>query len=210
MSRQRQSKSAAWRRRQAKDPHVRAAKQAGYRSRSAYKLLEINTATNLLFPNARVIDLGAAPGGWSQVAATQIGNRGTLIAVDILPIQPIGNATVIRGDFTNNAIQTQILNTLGNRADVILSDMSPNLTGINATDQAQAVALGAAALEFAECALQKGGAILVKAFEGEERKLLDSLLQNHFAESRTLRPKATRTNSREIYLLGKDFLPKAF
>ena len=190
--------------RHVKDPYVRRAREGGYRSRAAFKLLEINTRDRLLIPGARVVDLGAAPGGWSQVAAGIVGASGRVIGVDLLEIVPISAVTLFRGDFREPAVQAQIVAALGaEKADVVLSDLSPNLSGIASADQARAAELVRAALEFCRQNLREGGALLVKVFQGEEFAGLLKEMKSLFREVRTLKPAASRDESRETYLLAR-------
>jgi 23S rRNA (uridine2552-2'-O)-methyltransferase len=190
--------------RHVKDPYVRRARSDGYRSRAAFKLLEINTRDRLLSPGARVVDLGAAPGGWSQVAAGIVGRSGRVIGVDLLEIAPISGVILYRGDFREPALQAQIVAALGGkRADVVLSDLSPNLSGIASADQARAGELVRTALDFCRGHLREGGALLVKVFQGEEFSGLLKEMKSLFREVRTLKPAASRDESRETYLLAR-------
>jgi 23S rRNA (uridine2552-2'-O)-methyltransferase len=187
-----------------KDPYVRKARSDGYRSRAAYKLIEINTRDRLLIPGARVVDLGAAPGGWTQVAAAAAGPAGRVIAVDLLDIAPMSGVTVLRGDCREPAIQAKLVEALGgHKADVVLSDMSPNISGIASADQARAAELVRMALDFCRVQLQPGGAFLVKVFQGEEFAGLLKEMKSMFREVRTLKPSASREESRETYLLAR-------
>jgi 23S rRNA (uridine2552-2'-O)-methyltransferase len=183
---------------------VRKARSEGYRSRAAYKLLEVNTRDKLLIPGARVVDLGAAPGGWSQVAVQKVAPGGKVIAVDLLEIAPISGMTVLRGDCRDPAIQAQLVAALdGHKADVVLSDMSPNISGIASADQARAAELVRMALDFCRAQLKPGGAFLVKVFQGEEFAALLKEMKTLFREVRTLKPSASREASRETYLLAR-------
>ena len=150
-----------WLRRHVTDPYVRKARAQGYRSRAAYKLMEIDAREKLLRPGMTVLDLGAAPGGWSQVAAESVGRSGRVVAVDLLPIAPISGVTVLQGDFR------QKIPLEGEKADVILSDLSPNLSGIGNVDQARALELSGAAVDLCRKALKPDGVFLTKAFQGE-------------------------------------------
>lgn len=200
----RSKSSQRWLQRHVKDPYVRKARESGYRSRAAFKLLEINTRDRLFIPGASVVDLGAAPGGWSQVAAGKVGAGGRVIAVDLLEIAPISGVTVLRGDFRLAEVQAQIVAALaGAKADVVLSDLSPNLSGIASADQARAAELVRTALDFCRAQLKPGGAFLVKVFQGEEFARLHKEMKNLFAEVRTLKPPASRGESRETYLLAR-------
>jgi 23S rRNA (uridine2552-2'-O)-methyltransferase len=183
---------------------VRKARDEGYRSRAAYKLLEINTRDRLFIPGALVVDLGAAPGGWSQVAAQKVAPSGKVIAVDLLEIAPISNVTVLRGDCREGDLQAQLALALGgNKADVILSDMSPNISGIASADQARAAELVQMAMDFCRQRLRQKGVFLVKVFQGGEFAGLLKELRGMFKDVRTLKPAASREESRETYLLAR-------
>ena len=196
--------SKGWLQRHVKDPYVRRARAEGYRSRAAFKLLEIDTRDRLLVPGAQVVDLGAAPGGWSQVAAGKVGPKGGVVAVDLLEIAPISAVTVLRGDFRAPEVQQLIVAALaGRKADVVLSDLSPNVSGIASADQARAAELVRTAMAFCRAQLQPGGALLVKAFQGEEFASLLQEMKAMFREVRTLKPAASRGESRETYLLAR-------
>lgn len=183
---------------------MRRARSDGYRSRAAFKLIEVNTRDRLLIPRARVVDLGAAPGGWSQVAAEQVGPGGRVIAVDLLEIAPISQVTVLRGDFREAQLQSQVAAALeGHKADVVLSDMSPNISGIASADQARAAELVRTAMDFCRQRLVPEGAFLVKVFQGGEFAGLLKELKGMFRSVRTLKPAASREESRETYLLAR-------
>jgi len=183
---------------------VRKARSEGYRSRAAYKLLEVNTRERLFIPGAQVIDLGAAPGGWSQVAAQKVAPGGGVLALDLLEIVPMSGVTILRGDFRDADMQAGLAAGLGGRkADVVLSDMSPNITGIASADQARAAALVRAAIAFCEDHLGPDGAFLVKVFHGEEFAGVFAEMKRIFREVKTLKPSASREASRETYLLAK-------
>lgn len=190
--------------RHVKDPYVRRARSDGYRSRAAFKLLEINTRDRLLIPGLRVVDLGAAPGGWSQVAAQKAAPGGRVVAIDLLEVAPIPGVTVLRGDVRDPGVRAQLSGALeGRDADVVLSDLSPNISGISSADQARAAELVRLALEFCREQLAPGGAFLVKAFQGEEFAGLLKEMKATFREVRTLKPLASREESRETYLLAR-------
>ncbi len=196
--------SNKWLQRHVKDPYVRRARAEGYRSRAAYKLVEIDRRDKLLRPGARVVDLGAAPGGWSQVAAGKAGAGGCVIAVDLLEIAPISGVTVLRGDFRALEVQAQIVAALaGRKADAVLSDLSPNISGIASADQARAAELVRMALNFCRAQLKPGGAFLVKVFQGGEFAGLLKEMKALFQDVRTLKPSASREESRETYLLAR-------
>jgi len=196
--------SNKWLQRHVKDPFVRKARAEGYRSRAAYKLIEINTRERLLVPGARVVDLGAAPGGWSQVAAQKVAPGGKVIAVDLLEIAPMSGVTVLRGDCREPGIQAQLIEALGGqKADVVLSDLSPNISGIASADQARAAELVRMAIAFCESQLKPGGSFLVKVFQGEEFANVLKKMKRVFREVRTFKPSASREESRETYLLAR-------
>ncbi len=183
---------------------MRKARSEGYRSRAAFKLLEANTRDRLLIPGATVVDLGAAPGGWSQVAAKKVGPGGIVVAVDLLEIAPISGVTVLRGDFRAPEMQAQVAAALGgHKADLVLSDASPNISGIASTDQARAAELVLVAIEFCRVRLKPRGAFLVKLFQGGEFVNVLKEMKSVFAEVRTLKPAASRDQSRETYLLAR-------
>jgi 23S rRNA (uridine2552-2'-O)-methyltransferase len=183
---------------------VRKARSDGYRSRAAFKLLEVNERDRLLVPGARVVDLGAAPGGWSQVAAARVAPGGKVVAVDLLEIAPMSSVTVFRGDFREAATQAQLSESLGGlKADVVLSDMSPNISGIASADQARAAELITLAIAFCQAQLKKDGAFLVKVFQGEEFASVLKEMKRVFREVRTVKPAASREESRETYLLAR-------
>lgn len=199
--------SRRWLRRHVNDPFVRRARVAGYRSRAAWKLIEMDDRDRLLRPGAVVVDLGAAPGGWSQVAAQRVGPRGRVIAVDALEIAPPAGVRFIRGSFLDPAVRKAVREAAGGRADVILSDMMPNVSGISATDQARAAELIHAAIAFCEETLAPEGAFLVKVFQGREFAAVLAALRRSFRSVRTRKPAASRGESRETYLLARGLRP---
>lgn len=190
--------------RHVKDPYVRKARSEGYRSRAAYKLIEVNTRHRLLIPGARVVDLGAAPGGWSQVAVQKVAPGGTVIAVDLLEIVPMSGVTILRGDCREPGIQAQLVEALGGlKANVVLSDLSPNISGIASADQARAAELVQMAIGFCRSQLKPDGAFLVKVFQGEEFIGVLKEMKHRFREVGILKPSASREESRETYLLAR-------
>jgi 23S rRNA (uridine2552-2'-O)-methyltransferase len=196
--------SNKWLQRHVKDPYVRKAREEGYRSRAAYKLIEVNSRNRLLLAGSRVVDLGAAPGGWSQVAAQKVMPGGKVIAVDLLEIAPMSGLTILRGDCREPEIQAQLVEALGgHKADVVLSDMSPNISGIASADQARAAELVQMAIDFCQAQLKPGGAFLVKVFQGGEFAGVLKEMKLKFREVRTIKPSASREESRETYLLGR-------
>jgi len=196
--------SRQWLRRHVTDPYVRKAKEQGYRSRAAFKLLELDEKERLLRPGGVVVDLGAAPGGWSQVAAQKVGSRGRVIAIDMLPVAPISGVTVLRADFRDPIL----IETLqGAQADVVLCDVSPNMTGIPLVDQARALELAGAALDFCVKALKPDGVFVVKAFHGEAFEDLLKRLKATFARVKVAKPAASRGESPETYVVARRLSP---
>jgi len=186
------------------DPYVRKAKALGYRSRAAFKLAEIDRTDRLFARGQRVIDLGAAPGGWSQVAAEKVGPGGRVIAVDVLEMAPLPGVEIIRGDFTEEAVLRQVERALGgDRVDLVLSDLSPNLSGVAAADQARSLELCELALEFALAHLKPGGSLLVKAFQGAGFPAFLQRLRRSFERVASRKPDASRSRSSEMYLLAR-------
>lgn len=185
------------------DPYVQRAQKEGYRSRAAFKLLEIDNRDRLLKCGMVVVDLGAAPGGWSQVAALKVGQGGKVIAVDLLPLLPINNVEFIQGNFCDDGVLAQIEGKLNDKKiGLVISDMSPNISGINMTDQARAMHLAELALDFAVRNLQSNGAFLVKVFQGVGFEDYVRLMRSYFAQVVTRKPDSSRDRSNELYLLG--------
>ena len=198
----RSKSSNRWLERHVKDPYVHKARAGGWRSRAAFKLLEIDARDRLLRPGLRVVDLGAAPGGWSQVAAQEVGRGGRVVAIDLLEVAPIPGVTVLRGDFRDDGMRAALAAALGGeKAGLVLSDLSPNISGIASADQARAAELVRLALDFCRDHLAPGGAFLVKVFQGEEFSGLLKEMKRMFREVRTIKPSASREESRETYLL---------
>jgi 23S rRNA (uridine2552-2'-O)-methyltransferase len=196
--------SKQWMREHVNDVYVQRARSEGYRSRAAYKLFEIAARDKLLRPGLVVIDLGAAPGGWSQVARAQVGTRGRVIALDVLAMEPVAGVEFLRGDFREAAAAAALDRALANRrADLVLSDMSPNISGIALSDQARAMHLAELALEFAVNHLKPGGSLLVKVFQGAGFQEFLPAMRAHFGKVVTRKPEASRGRSNELYLLGK-------
>jgi 23S rRNA (uridine2552-2'-O)-methyltransferase len=193
----------AWLERQINDPFAAKARAHGYRSRAAYKLTEIDDRLRLLKPGVRVIDLGAAPGGWTQVAI----ERGVrhVAGVDLLPVDPIPPAHILEMDFTDPACGPKLIELLGGPPDVVLSDMAPNTVGHRKTDHLRIVGLIEAAADFAIQVLKPGGAFVAKAFQGGETAAVIGQLKRHFSAVRTVKPKASRAESSEIYLVATGF-----
>ena len=186
------------------DVYVRRAKQDGYRSRSAYKLLEILEKDKLVRPGMTVVDLGAAPGGWSQVLAPLVGTKGQVIALDILEMEPLRGVAVIRGDFSEQATLKLLEKQTGNRSiDLVVSDMSPNISGVGLVDRARSIHLAELALEFARDRLKPGGDLLVKVFQGAGLDEFRKELSIAFGSVAVRKPKASRDRSSEFYLLAR-------
>lgn len=201
----RSKSSRAWLARHVGDPYVKRAKKEGARSRAHFKLAEIDARDKLLRPGMVVVDLGAAPGGWSAYVARRIAPGGRVVAVDLLPMAPILGVEFIQGDFSDLQVLDLLRSKLSGAADLVISDMAPNISGIASADQARAAALAEAAVEFAETTLRSGGSILLKAFHGGGFENLRRRLRARFTKVVTRKPKASRTESREIYLLAKGF-----
>ena len=195
--------SKQWLRRHVTDPYVRMAREQGYRSRAAFKLLEINEKEKLLRPGALVVDLGAAPGGWSQVAAQKVRPGGRVIAVDVLKIAPISGVTVFKADFRDKSLIDALK---GEQADTVLSDLSPNLSGISNVDQARTLELALGALDFCGKALKPDGVFVVKAFQGEAFENLVARLKERFAKVKVVKPTASRGESNETYVVARGLL----
>jgi 23S rRNA (uridine2552-2'-O)-methyltransferase len=196
--------SKRWLRRHVSDPYVQRSKKEGYRSRSAYKLTEIDERDKLLKPGMVVVDLGSAPGGWSQVLAKRLGPSGTVIAIDLLPMEPVSGVTFVQGDFTKKSGLAAIAHALdGRKADVVLSDMAPNMTGIAVSDQARTMDLAELTRDFALLHLQRDGALLVKIFQGAGYDEYLKSLRREFQKVVVRKPDASRDESAEQYLLAR-------
>lgn len=196
--------SKAWMREHVNDLYVKRARQEGYRSRAAFKLMEIDRRDHLLKPGMTVVDLGAAPGGWSQVAAARVGARGKVIALDILDMHPVPGVEFIRGDFRDGAVLEELERTIGHRAvDLVISDLAPNISGVSTTDQARSMHLAELALEFAAQWVNPGGGFLVKVFQGGSFEAFVRRMRAGFAQVVTRKPKSSRDRSNEVYLLGQ-------
>ena len=195
-----------WQQRQARDAYVHSAAREGYRSRASYKLLELDRRDRLLRPGLQVLELGAAPGGWSQVAAQRIGAGGKVIAVDLLPMQPIDGVVAIQGDLEHAEVQRQVEAVLGeSRADLLLSDVAPNISGVALRDQAAAAELALLGLQIALKHLRTGGVAVVKGFQGEDFPAVKTAYATHFDRLRIRKPAASRAESRECYLVAHGF-----
>ena len=191
--------SKQWLQRHVTDPYVRKAREQGYRSRAAFKLLEIDAKERIFHAGQTIVDLGAAPGGWSQVAAQKVGRTGKVVAIDILEMAPISGVMVLKGDFRESLPE-------GVKADVILSDLSPNLSGIANVDQARSLELSLAAIELCRKALKPDGVFVVKAFQGGAFDELRERLKAAFAKVKVVKPAASRGESRETYAVARGLL----
>lgn len=204
MSKQRKQKTRKWAKAHADDPFVQQAQQEGYRSRAVYKLKELDERDRLITPGMTVLELGAAPGGWSQYVVEKVGKKGRVFALDVLPMEPVEGVHVIQGDFTENSVLEQLLEAVGpERVDLVLSDMAPNISGIRSSDQARTIYLGELAVDLARQVLRPGGRLLLKSFEGEGIDHLRKQIKENFSGLITRKPGASRAKSREIYLLAK-------
>lgn len=200
--------SAAWLKEHVEDKWVQKAQQDGYRSRATYKLQEINAKDKLLKQGMTVIDLGSAPGGWSQLVTEVLQGRGKVLASDILPMEPLPDVEFIQGDFTQDSVLEAILAAMeGQQADLVISDMAPNLSGMNAIDQPKSMYLVELALDLAEQLLKPRGNFLVKVFQGEGYQEFLQLARSRFQQVIIRKPAASRARSREVYLLAKGFKP---
>jgi len=204
----RKASSTAWLSRQLNDPYVALARRLGYRSRAAFKLIELDNRFRLLRPGARVVDLGCAPGSWTQVAIARTGGAGgpgTVIGIDIVEVPPIAGAVILRGDVQDPVVGSAIRSELGGFVDVVLSDMAPSTIGHAATDHLRIVALAEAAFSVAAEILRPGGALVAKVFQGGTEVALLAQLKRAFAEVRQAKPRASRAQSAETYVVAKGF-----
>jgi 23S rRNA (uridine2552-2'-O)-methyltransferase len=206
MTKKRSKSSRRWLNEHFDDAYVKKAQQQGYRSRAAYKLLEIQKKDRFIKSGEIIIDLGAAPGGWSQVAAELAGSAGRVIALDILPIEPIAGVECLQGDFTEQKVFDQLLATLGSdKAGLVLSDMAPNISGIKAVDQPRAIYLAELAMDLAQKVLVNQGDLLIKVFHGEGFDELLRQIRELFTKVIIRKPQASRSRSREVYILAKGY-----
>jgi 23S rRNA (uridine2552-2'-O)-methyltransferase len=202
----RSKSSGSWLAEHFTDEFVKRARKEGYRSRAIYKLKEIDERDRLLRPGMVVVDLGAAPGAWTQYVKQRVGASGRVIALDLLPIEPLAGIELLQGDFTEEAILAALLDVLGGQpVDLVISDMAPNISGIDSADQPRAMYLAELALEFAERVLKPGGGFLVKVFQGRGFNELYKAMQQRFTRVATRKPKASRPRSAEQYLLATGF-----
>ena len=198
------SKNRTWIKQHVKDPYVVQSQRDGYRSRASYKLLEIVEKARLIKPGMTIVDLGSAPGGWSQVATKMVGHKGTVVAVDILPMNPIAGVNFIQGDFTEEDILAELLEKIGNKpVDLVISDMAPNLTGMKAVDQPAMIYLAELAVDLVQQVMTDDGIFIAKLFQGEG---FDEFVRNTrtvFNVVSLKKPDASRSKSREVYLVAK-------
>lgn len=208
-TRGRKASSQRWLERQLNDPYVAAAKAKGYRSRAAFKLIELDSKFHFLKKGARVLDLGAAPGGWSQVAAARIGEKGRIVAADILPMEPLAGVTVLEADLLDAETPARLKEALGGPADVVMTDMAAPTTGHRQTDHIRTVALFEAALDMAEEVLRPGGTFIGKVFQGGATGELLARIKKRFESVKHVKPPASRAESVELYLVATGFRGEA-
>lgn len=206
MGKKRTPSSKRWLAEHEADHYVHEARRLGYRSRAVFKLKEINERDRLLKPGMTVVDLGAAPGGWSQLARPLLGPKGRLVALDILPMEPVPQVEFICGDFREDSVLQQLEGLAAEQSvDLVLSDMAPNISGIEAADQAAGVYLCELALDFARKRLKPGGSLVVKVFQGDGFEAYLKELRGHFGTVHIRKPKASRPRSREVYLVARNY-----
>ncbi len=198
--------SKRWLREHFDDEYVRKAQAAGYRSRAVFKLLELDEKDRLLKPSMTVVDLGAAPGGWAQIAANRVGRKGKVIALDLLPIDPLPGVEFIQGDFREDAVFDQLMQLTGNGSvDLVMSDMAPNISGTKAVDQPRAMHLVELALDFATRVLREDGDFVTKLFQGEGSDAFISEVRRQFGKVTIRKPAASRSRSSEVYLVARNY-----
>ena len=201
-----------WLQRQSSDPYVKQARAEGYRARAAYKLKELDARDRLFAKGQRVVDLGAAPGSWSQVAVERTGGTeagAKVIALDILAMEPLSDVHFIQGDFREDAPLAELEALVGEKVDLVLSDMAPNISGIVPSDQARSMYLAELALDFAVQWLKPGGSLVIKLFQGEGFDAFVAQARKHFANIKLRKPEASRSESREVYLVARQLRPGA-
>lgn len=202
----RSKSSNNWLQEHVNDPYVKQAQRDGYRSRSSYKLIQLNEKDRLIRPGMLIVDLGSAPGGWSQVAGRLVGEKGRVLATDILPMDPVKNVDFIQGDFTEDAVLNEVLERLGGRKpQLIVCDIAPNITGIDSADQASSMYLVELALDFARQALEPGGDFVAKVFQGAGSDAYLKDVRTSFEKVLVRKPAASRPRSREVYVVAKGF-----
>ncbi len=206
MGKSRSKSSGAWLREHFDDHYVKEAKRLGLRSRAAFKLMEIQEKDRLIKPGMVVVDLGAAPGGWSQFAMDMVGDRGRVIASDILPMDSLAGVEFVEGDFTEESVFNELMDLVGdNKADLVISDMAPNMSGMQAVDQPRSMYLAELALDMAKQVLKPGGSIVFKVFQGEGFDELLREMRPAFVQTVTRKPASSRSRSREVYLVAKSY-----
>ena len=189
-----------------KDKYVKDISDSGYRSRASYKLLEMQKKDSFMRPGMTIVDLGAAPGGWSQIALSAVGAKGKILATDILPMEPITGVDFIQGDFSNEEVFDDLVLRIGDSpVDLVISDMAPNISGISAIDQPRCIYLAELALEFARSILKPGAYFLVKVFQGEGTDAYKALILRYFQKVKIRKPNASRARSKEFYFLAEGF-----
>ena len=189
-----------------KDKYVKDISDSGYRSRASYKLLEMQKKDSFMRPGMTIVDLGAAPGGWSQIALSAVGAKGKILATDILPMEPITGVDFIQGDFSNEEVFDDLVLRIGDSpVDLVISDMAPNISGISAIDQPRCIYLAELALEFARSILKPGAYFLVKVFQGEGTEAFKEQVSHHFHKVKIRKPDASRARSKEFYFLAEGF-----
>lgn len=202
----RSKSSSRWLNEHVNDPYVKRAQKDGLRSRASYKLMELNEKDKLIRPGMLIVDLGSAPGGWSQVAGKLVGEKGRVLATDILPMDPLDNVDFIQGDFTTDAVFQQMLDLLdGRQPDLIISDIAPNISGVAVADQAASMYLVELTLDMVRQVLKPGGNYAVKVFQGEGSEAFLKDVRTSFDKVMIRKPEASRPRSREVYLVGKGF-----
>jgi 23S rRNA (uridine2552-2'-O)-methyltransferase len=200
----RSKSSNQWLQEHVNDPYVKQAQRDGYRSRSSYKLIQLDEKDKLIRPGMLIVDLGSAPGGWSQVAGRIVGERGRVIATDILPMEPLKNVEFVQGDFTEQAVLQQVLHLLGgHQPDLVICDIAPNISGVDSADQASSMYLVELALDFVKQALKPRGDFVVKVFQGAGSDAYLKDVRAHFEKVHVRKPAASRARSREIYLVAR-------
>ncbi len=198
--------SNRWLKEHFSDIYVKKARQDGFRARSVYKLIEIGEQYKIIKFGAVVVDLGAAPGGWSEYVIKLVGEKGRVFALDLLPMAPISGVEFIQGDFTNSEVVEVLKMSLNNaKVDVVLSDMAPNMSGLDIVDQSRSINLVNAALSFAKATLKSGGVFLAKIFQGAEFDVFFKNLSHNFDDVKVIKPEASRSRSREVFLLARNF-----
>jgi len=201
----RSKSSHRWLREHFDDEYVKKAQREGYRSRAVYKLDEIQQKDRLIRPGMAIVDLGSAPGGWSQYASGLLGHKGKVVAMDILPMDPLPEVTFLQGDFREDDVLDKLLQALeGKEVDLVMSDMAPNISGMDAVDQPRSMYLTELAVDFAERVVRPGGGLLIKVFQGEGFDELLRGLRSHYNKVVIRKPKASRPRSREVYALARD------